>query len=88
MAEVLAALETPGYIARESLIKPKYVNKAKKALKKAFTYQVENRCFSLVELISTCPTNWGMTPIDALTWAEEKMLPYFPLGELKTPEEN
>jgi 2-oxoglutarate ferredoxin oxidoreductase subunit beta len=87
VAEILAALETPGYIARETLIKPKYVNKAKKALKKAFTYQVEDRCFSLVELISTCPTNWGMTPIDALTWAEEIMLPYFPLGELKTPEE-
>ena len=88
VAEVLAALETPGYIVRETLTKPKYVNKAKKALKKAFTYQVENRCFSLVELISTCPTNWGMTPIDALTWAEEKMLPYFQLGELKTPEED
>ncbi len=49
---------------------------------------MENRCFSLVELISTCPTNWGMTPLDALTWAEEKMLPYFPLGVFKTPEES
>ena len=87
VAEVLAALETPGYIVRETLIKPKYVNKAKKAIKKAFTYQVENRCFSLVELISTCPTNWGMTPIDAMKWAEEKMLPYYKLGELKTPED-
>jgi len=86
MAELLSALETPAYIAREALIKPKHINKAKKAIHKAFTYQVQNTCFSLVELISTCPTNWGMTPADALKWAEEKMLPYFPLGEFKTPE--
>ena len=72
VAEMLASLQTPGYIARQALTKPKFINKAKKAIKKAFTYQIENRCFSLVELISTCPTNWGMTPEDALTWAEEK----------------
>ncbi len=88
VAEVLAALQTPGYIVRETLIKPKYVNKAKKALKRAFTYQLEDRCFSLVELVSTCPTNRGMTPIDSLKWAEEKMMPYFELGELKSPEED
>lgn len=87
MAEVLAALETPGYIARQSVIKPKYIIKAKKAIKKAFTYQVENRCFSFVELISTCPTNWGMTPAGAVKWAEENMLAYYSLGEFKTPEE-
>ena len=86
VAELLSALETPAYIAREALIKPKYINRAKKAVRKAFTYQVQNTCFSLVELISTCPTNWGMTPVDALKWAEEKMLPYYPLGEFKTPE--
>jgi 2-oxoglutarate ferredoxin oxidoreductase subunit beta len=86
VAELIAALETPAYIAREALVKPKYINKAKKAIHKAFGYQVANTCFSLVELISTCPTNWGMTPTDALKWAEEKMLPYYPLGELKTPE--
>jgi 2-oxoglutarate ferredoxin oxidoreductase subunit beta len=49
---------------------------------------MENRCFSLVELISTCPTNWGMTPIDALKWAEENMIPYYELGDYKTPEES
>jgi 2-oxoglutarate ferredoxin oxidoreductase subunit beta len=87
MAEVLAALETPGYIARQSVIKPKYIIKAKKAIKKAFTYQVENRCFSFIELISTCPTNWGMTPVEAVKWAEENMLTYYSLGEFKTPEE-
>ncbi|MBW1774581.1 MAG: 2-oxoglutarate oxidoreductase [Deltaproteobacteria bacterium] len=85
MAEVIAALETPAYIERQTLLSPKYINRAKKAMMKAFTYQMEGRCFSLVELISTCPTNWGMTPADALKWAEEKMLPYYPLGVFKTP---
>jgi 2-oxoglutarate/2-oxoacid ferredoxin oxidoreductase subunit beta len=86
VAEMLATLQTPAYIARQTVIKPKYINKAKKSIKKAFTYQLENRCFSLVELVSTCPTNWGMTPVDAVKWAEEKMLSYYPLGELKTPD--
>ena len=86
VAELLAALQTPAYIAREALIKPKHINKAKKAIKRAFTYQLEDTCFSLVELVSTCPTNWGMTPLDALKWAEEKMMPYYELGELKSPE--
>ena len=86
MSEMLSTLQTPAYIARQSVIKPKYINKAKKAVKKAFTYQMENKCFSFVELLSTCPTNWGMTPLDAVKWTEEKMLPYYPLGEFKTPE--
>jgi 2-oxoglutarate/2-oxoacid ferredoxin oxidoreductase subunit beta len=88
VAELLAALATPAYISRQTLIKPKYVNRARKAIKKAFEYQMENRCFSLVELVSTCPTNWGMTPIQALNWAEEKMLPYYALGDFKTPDKN
>ncbi len=86
MAELLASLATPGYIVRQALVSPKHVNRAKKAIRQAFTYQLENTCFSLVELISTCPTNWGMTPLQALKWAEEKMIPYYPLGEFKTPE--
>jgi 2-oxoglutarate/2-oxoacid ferredoxin oxidoreductase subunit beta len=86
VAELLATLETPGYIVREAVIRPKYIVKAKKAIKRAFTYQMEGKCFSLVELISTCPTNWGMTPIEAVDWAESKLLPYFRLGEYKSPE--
>ena len=88
IAELLATLETPGYIARQTLVKPKYIIRAKKCIKKAFIYQMANRCFSLVELISTCPTNWGMTPVEAVKWAEENMLKYYPLGELKTPEDS
>jgi 2-oxoglutarate ferredoxin oxidoreductase subunit beta len=87
MSELLASLATPAYITRQSLLKPKHINKAKKAVKKAFEYQIENRCFSFVELISTCPTNWGMTPVDAVQWAEEKLLAFYPLGVFKTPEE-
>ncbi len=86
MANLLASLETPGYVARQTLIAPKYINKAKKAIKKAFEYQQAKKCFSFVELVSTCPTNWGMTPLDSLTWVEEKLLPYYELGELKSPE--
>ena len=87
MSELLSSLVTPGYITRQTVLKPKYVNKAKKAIKKAFEYQMENRCYSFVEIVSTCPTNWGMTPLDALKWAEDTLLPYYPLGEFKTPEE-
>jgi 2-oxoglutarate ferredoxin oxidoreductase subunit beta len=86
VAELLATLQTPSYITRQTVLRPKYVNRAKKAIQRAFTYQMENRCFSLVEVLSTCPTNWGMTPVKSLTWAEENMLPYFPLGDFKTPD--
>jgi 2-oxoglutarate ferredoxin oxidoreductase subunit beta len=86
MSELLATLATPGYITRQAVIKPKFINKAKKAIRKAFDYQLENRCFSFVEVISTCPTNWGMTPMDSIKWAEEELLPFYPIGEFKTPE--
>jgi len=86
VAELLAALQTPAYITRQAAIKPKYIVKAKKAIKRAFSYQLEHRCFSFVEMISTCPTNWGLTPVEAVKWAEEQMLPYYQLGDLKTPE--
>ncbi len=86
VANLLAALQTPAYITRQSVLKPKHIVQAKKAIKKAFTNQVENKCFSLVEVISTCPTNWGLSPVDSLKWAEETLLPYYELGDLKTPE--
>ena len=86
MAELLASLQTPAYITRQTVLKPKYIVKAKKCLKKAFQYQLEGRCFSFVEMVSTCPTNWGLTPSDAVKWSEETLLPYYQLGEFKTPE--
>jgi 2-oxoglutarate ferredoxin oxidoreductase subunit beta len=86
MAELLASLVTPGYVTRQAVLRPKHINKAKKAIKQAFAYQAENRCFTFVEVISTCPTNWGMTPTEAIDWAEQTMLPYFPIGDFKVPE--
>jgi 2-oxoglutarate ferredoxin oxidoreductase subunit beta len=86
VAELLTALQTPAYITRQTVIKPKYINRAKKAVARAFAYQAANRCFSLVEIVSNCPTNWGMTPLDSIGWVEEQLLPYYPLGDLKTPE--
>lgn len=87
MAELLAALKTPAYITRQTVLRPKYITKAKKALKKAFTYQLEGRCFSFVEFVSTCPTNWGMTPMQAIEWAEGTLLDYYRLGDKKSPDE-
>ena len=86
MVEMLASLATPAYLSRQTVIRPKYVARARKAIKRAFQYQMENRCFSLVEMISTCPTNWGMTPQDAIDWTEKHLLSYYKLGEYKSPE--
>lgn len=86
VAELIAALQTPAYVVRQAVIKPKYIKKAKKAIRQAFDYQKEGKCFSFVEIVSTCPTNWGLTPVDAIKWSEENMLPYYELGELKSPE--
>jgi 2-oxoglutarate ferredoxin oxidoreductase subunit beta len=86
MSELLASLATPAFISRQSVTKPKYIKNAKKAIRQAFAYQMENRCFSFVEIINTCPTNWGMTPVQAVKWAEETLLPYYPLGDFKTPQ--
>jgi 2-oxoglutarate ferredoxin oxidoreductase subunit beta len=87
VCELLASLATPAFISRQTVIKPKYIKKAKQAIRQAFDYQLENRCFSFVEIVSTCPTNWGMTPVEAMQWAEDTLLPYYPLGDLKKPED-
>ncbi len=86
IAELLSSLATPGYITRQTVIRPKYILKAKEAIKRAFAYQAAGKCFSLVEVVSTCPTNWGMTPVEAVEWTEKTMLPYYRLGDFKTPE--
>jgi len=86
MANLLGGLVTPAYVTRQAVLKPQQINKTKKAIKQAFQYQVEGKCFSFVEVISTCPTNWGLTPLDSLKWAEETLLPYYELGDVKTPE--
>jgi 2-oxoglutarate ferredoxin oxidoreductase subunit beta len=86
VAEMLSTLHTPAFIARGSAHTPLQAVKTKEMLRKAFTYQTEGICFSLVEILSTCPTNWGIPPAEATQWLEETMLPYYPLGTFKTPE--
>jgi 2-oxoglutarate ferredoxin oxidoreductase subunit beta len=86
MSEVLAQLKTPAYIARVSMHSPSEIIKAKRVVKKAFEYQISNTCFSFVEFLSTCPTNWGLSPVEAYKWLKDNMLPYYPVGEIKTPE--
>lgn len=83
IAELLAALDGPAYIERVAVNNVKNVRKAKKAILKAFTNQVEGKGFSLIEVVSSCPTNWGMTPQQALDWVESDMIPYYPLGVYK-----
>lgn len=86
MAELLSTLRTPSFIARVSVHTPMHVITAKKMIKKAFRLQKEGRCFGLVEVLSTCPTNWGIDPSSATKWLAENMMPYYPLGILKDPE--
>jgi 2-oxoglutarate ferredoxin oxidoreductase subunit beta len=86
MADLLAALQTPAYITRQTVIDPKSIRKAKQAIRRAFEYQLADRCFSMVEVVSTCPTNWGLTPVEAVAWARETLLPYYRLGDFKVPE--
>ena len=83
ICELLSTLDGPAYLERVAVNNVKNVNNAKKAIEKAFRNQVEGKGFSLIEVISSCPTNWGMTPSDALKWIDEKMIPYYPLGVYK-----
>lgn len=82
-AEMLATLDGAGYIVRRSLHDPKNIRKAKKSIRLAFETQMRGLGFSMVELLSTCPTNWGITPLESLRWIEERMLPVFPLEDFK-----
>ncbi|HML48211.1 MAG TPA: thiamine pyrophosphate-dependent enzyme, partial [Clostridia bacterium] len=75
VSEMLATMDGPAYIARVSVHDVKHVMEAKKAIRKAFEYQLAGRGFTMVEVLSTCPTNWGMTPQEALKWVQEKMVP-------------
>ena len=83
VCEMLSELDGPEYLERVTVSNVKNIVKAKKAIKKAFQNQIDGKGFSLVEVVSTCPTNWGMTPQNALKWLEENMLPYYPLGVYK-----
>jgi 2-oxoglutarate ferredoxin oxidoreductase subunit beta len=85
MTELLSSLKTPGFIARVATHTPAHTIQAKAVIKQAFEHQIANRCFSFVEVLSTCPTNWGMSPREADKWLGREMVPYYPLGIQKEP---
>ncbi len=87
ISEMMATIPGAKFVERVAVNSPAAVRKAKKAIKKAFQYQIEGKGFSMVEVLSTCPTNWGMTPVNALQWLQDNMVPYYPLGNYRMPEE-
>lgn len=86
VSEILSTIEGSAYIARVSLHNPKEIQKAYRAIRRAFLTQLEKRGFSMVEILSTCPTNWGLSPRESLVFVEEHMLPYYPLGVYRDTE--
>jgi 2-oxoglutarate ferredoxin oxidoreductase subunit beta len=87
VAELLSSLSGVAYIARVSATSPANVTKAKRAVRKAFETQINGKGFSLVEFLSTCPINWGMSPFEAMKWVDDKMSVYYPLGDYtRVPE--
>ena len=87
MAEMLAGLEGTVYSVRRSLHDARHIIQAKKAIKIAFQAQTMGLGFSMVELLSTCPTNWHMTPLESCNWVRDNMVPYFSLGDFKVAPE-
>jgi len=83
VCEMLSNVDGATYLERVAVNNVKNIKKAKEAIKKAFQNQIDGKGFSLVEVLSTCPTNWGKTPEDSLKWLEENMMPYYPLGVYK-----
>ena len=83
VCELLSNVTGAAYLQRVAVNSVKNVKEAGKAIKKAFQYQIEGKGFSLIEVLSTCPTNWGLTPDKALKWLEDNMIPYYPLGVYK-----
>ena len=86
VCEMLATLDGPSYIARCAADSVPHIKEAKKAIKKAFEYQMEGKGLSFVEILSTCPTNWGMSPVEANERLRKEMIPYYPLGVYKDEE--
>ena len=83
MADIAAQLEGTCYVTRQSVHNVAAINKAKKAIRKAFEYSMQGKGSNLVEIVSTCNTNWRMSPDKANKWMEENMVPYYPLGDMK-----
>lgn len=83
VCELLSTLEGAVYVERVAVNDVKNINNAKKAIKKGFQVQMANKGFSIIEVLSTCPTNWGLDPNDAIKWLQDNMMPHYPLGNFK-----
>jgi len=83
VVEMLSTLDGVALAQRVTVDTPKNVRAAKRAIKKAFEYQIDGVGFTIIEVVSTCPTNWGLSPVDAFQWLRDTMLPYYPLGVYK-----
>jgi len=83
MTEIMATMPGVSYAVRRSVHDPGNINKTKKAIKSAFQVQLNQAGFAMVEVLSSCPTNWGVTPVEALQFVKNQMIPYFPLGDFK-----
>lgn len=87
MAELLATIDGAKFVERVAVNSPANIRKAKKAIKRAFECQLEGEGFAIVEVLSTCPTNWGYSPVKSLKWLEDNMIPYYPLQNFRSFEE-
>lgn len=87
ISEMLATIPGASYVERVTVNNPGNVRRAKAAIKRAFQCQIDGKGFSIIEVLSTCPTNWGIDPIKSLDWLEENMIPYYPLGKFRDPNE-
>jgi 2-oxoglutarate ferredoxin oxidoreductase subunit beta len=85
ITELIAALPGTQYVTRQAVYKPAAVRKAKKAIRKGFELQKENNGTCFIEIVANCPSNWKMTPLESNKWLEENMLPFYQLGDIKTP---
>jgi 2-oxoglutarate/2-oxoacid ferredoxin oxidoreductase subunit beta len=83
VSEMLSTLQGAVFVERVSMHDVKNIMNAKKAIKKAFQVQIAKKGFSIVEVLSTCPTNWGMSPVESLKWVQDKMVPEYPLGNFR-----
>jgi 2-oxoglutarate ferredoxin oxidoreductase subunit beta len=87
VCELLSQLDGAAYVVRRAAHKPAHVRKLHRAIKTAFQVQLSGLGFSLVEVLSNCPTNWGMTPKESLSFIEDRMVPYYPLGDYRVADE-
>jgi 2-oxoglutarate ferredoxin oxidoreductase subunit beta len=86
VSEMISQIPGAVYVERVAVHSPKAIRNAGRAIRRGFAYQQQGYGLSLIEVLSTCPTGWGLSPVDSLKWLEDNMIPYYPLGVFRTPE--